>query len=98
METVEPFTVGYSLCILIPRVRILARILAKCELKKAISEVVFSLLELARWYFLYLHFLASGSLGLLSVVLILDINLLSSFPKCRSLTVTVFVIIQSYAF
>ena len=31
------------------RVRILARILAKCELKK----------QLARWYFLYLHFLAS---------------------------------------
>ena len=46
------------------RVRILARILTKCELKK----------QLARWYFLYLHFLASGNLGLLSVVLILDIN------------------------
>ena len=56
------------------RVRILARILAKCELKKL----------LARWYFLYLHFLASGNLGLLSVALILDINLLSSFLKCRS--------------
>ena len=53
------------------RVRILARILAKCELKK----------QLARWYFLYLHFLASGNLLLLSVVLILDINLLSSFFK-----------------
>ena len=53
------------------RNRILARILAKCELKK----------QLARWYFLYLHFLASGNLGLLSVVLILDINLLSSFLK-----------------
>ena len=34
--------------------------------------------QLARWYFLNLHFLASGNLGLLSVVLIQDINLLSS--------------------
>ena len=58
----------------IGRVRILAGILAKCDLKK----------QLARWYFLYLHFLASGNWGLLSVVLILDINLLSSFLKCRS--------------
>ena len=66
------------------RVRILARILAKCELKK----------QLARWYFLYLHFLASGNLGLLSVVLNLDINLLSSFLKCRSLKVNVFVFIH----
>ena len=66
------------------RVRILARILAKCELKK----------QLARWYFLYLQFLASGNLGLLSVVLILDINLLSSFLKYLSLTVNVFVFIH----
>ena len=35
------------------RVRILARILAKCELKK----------QLARWYFLYLLFLASENMG-----------------------------------
>ena len=62
------------------RVRILARILTKCELKK----------QLARWYFLHLHFLASGNLGLLSVVLILDIKLLSSFLKCLSLTLNVF--------
>ena len=34
------------------RVRILARILAKCELKKAISEFVFSLLAFSReWKF-----------------------------------------------
>ena len=62
------------------RVRILARILAKCKFKK----------QLARWYFLYLHFLASGNLGLLSMVLNLDINLLSSFLKCCSLKVNVF--------
>ena len=49
------------------RVRFLACILAKCELKK----------QLARWYFLYLHFLASENLGPLSMVLILDINLFS---------------------
>ena len=55
-------------------------ILTKCELKK----------RLARWYFLHLHFLASGNLGLLSVVLILDIKLLSSFLKCLSLTLNVF--------
>ena len=66
------------------RVRILARILAKCELKK----------QFARWYFLYLHFLASGNLGLLSVVLNLEINLLSSFLKCSSLKVNVFVFIH----
>ena len=60
-----------TIVVMVIRVRILARILAKCELKK----------QLARWYFLYLHFLASGNLGLLSVVLILDINLLSSFLK-----------------
>ena len=35
------------------RVRILAHILAKCELKK----------QIARWYFLHLHFLASENLG-----------------------------------
>ena len=70
----------YHIC----RVRILARILAKCKLKK----------QLARWYFLYLHFLASGNLGLLSLVLILDINLLSSFLKCRSLMLNVFVLIH----
>ena len=34
--------------------------------------------QFARWYLLNLHFLASGNLGLLSVVLIQDINLLSS--------------------
>ena len=39
------------------------------------------------WYFLYLHFLSSGNLGLLFVVLILDINLLLSFLKFCSLTV-----------
>ena len=66
------------------RVRILASILAKCELKK----------QLARWYFLYLHFLASRNLGLLSMVLNLDINLLSSFLKCCSLKVNVFVFIH----
>ena len=38
--------------------------------------------------------LASGNFGLLSVVLILDINLLYSFLKCRSLTVNVFVFIR----
>ena len=43
--------------------------------------------QFVRWYFLYLHFLASENLGPLSVVLILDINFLSSFLKCRSLTV-----------
>ena len=69
---------------LVGRVRILARILTKCKLKK----------QLARWFFLYLHFLASGNLELLSVVLILDINLLSSFLKCGSLTVNVFVFIH----
>ena len=68
------------------KVRILACcILAKCELKK----------QLARWYFLYLHFLASGNLGLLCVVLILDIIILpSNFLKCRSLTVNVFLFIH----
>ena len=84
---------GWSEALLVPkkhivgnliRVRILARILTKCELKK----------QLVRWYFLYLHFLASGNLGLLSVVLNLDINLLSSFLKCRSLKVNVFVFIH----
>ena len=75
---------GYLVEVEICRVRILARILAKCELKK----------QLARWYFLYLHFLASGNLGLLSVILNLDINLLSSFLKCRSLKVNVFVFIH----
>ena len=50
------------------RVQILACILAKCELKK----------QIARWYFLYLHFLARENLGPLAVVLILDINLLSN--------------------
>ena len=62
------------------RVRILARIPAKCELKK----------QLARWYFLYLPFLASENLGQLSVAIILDINFFSSFLKCISLTVNVF--------
>ena len=66
------------------RVRILARILAKCELKK----------QLARWYFLYLLFLASENLGQLFVVLIQDINLFSNFLKCRSLTVNVFMSIH----
>ena len=44
---------------------ILARTLAKCELKKI--------------FFLYLHFLASENLGPFSMVLILDIILFSSF-------------------
>ena len=65
------------------RVRILTRILAKCDVKKAISSC----------YFLYLHFLASGK-GLLSVDLILDIILLSNFLQFRSLTVNVFVFIH----
>ena len=47
---------------------------------KAIREVVFSLLAFScEWKF---------------VAVILDINLLSSFLKCRSLTVTVFVFIH----
>ena len=53
--------------------------------------------QLAMWYFdyfLYLHFLASENLGPLSVVLILDINLLSSFLKCRSLTANIFIFIH----
>ena len=66
------------------RVRILARILAKRELKK----------QIARWYFLYLHFLASENLWPLSMVLILDINLLSSFLKCRLLTANIFMFIH----
>ena len=49
--------------------------------------------QLARWYFLYLLFLTSGNLGLLSMVLILDINLLSSFLKSCSLILNVFVFI-----
>ena len=61
------------------RVRSLACLLAKCELKQAISEVILN---------------ASGNLRLLSVILILDINLLSSFLKCLSLTINVFVFIH----
>ena len=56
----------------------------KMRVEKAIGEVEF----------LYFHFLAGGKLRLLSAVLILDINLLSSFLKCRSLTVAVFVFIH----
>ena len=54
------------------------------RVKKANSEVVF----------LYLHFLASENLGPLSMVLILDINLLSSFLKCHSLTTNIFIFIH----
>ena len=54
------------------------------RVKKANSEVVFSLI----------HLLASENLGPLSVVLILDINLLSSFLKCRSLTANIFIFIH----
>ena len=50
--------------------------------------------QLVRWYFLYLHLLTSENLGPLSVALILDINLFSSFVKCRSLRVNVFVFIH----
>ena len=74
----------YTLYLCTFRVRTLARILAKCELKK----------QLARWYFLYLHFLTSENLGPLSVVLIIDINLLSRFLKCRSLTANIFICIH----
>ena len=52
--------------------------------KKAISEVAF----------LCLYFLASENLGPLSVVLILDINLLCSFLKCPSLTANIFIFIH----
>ena len=58
------------------------------------TSAIFKYFSPLRWYFLYLHFLASGNLCLLSVVLILDINLLSSFLNCRSLTVNVFVLIH----
>ena len=56
----------------------------KMRVKKAISEVVFSLLAFSREW----------KLGLLFVVLNLDINLLSSFLKCCSLKVNVFVFIH----
>ena len=64
----------------------------KMRVKKVISEVVFSLLAFSReWKFgaCYVWFW-----GLLSVILILDINLLSSFLKCRSFTVNIFVFIH----
>ena len=41
-----------------------------------------------------MHFLASENLGPLSVALILDLNLLSSFLKCRSLMANIFIFIH----
>ena len=56
----------------------------KMRVKKAISEVEFSLLT----------FLAEENLGPLYMVLTLDINLLSSFLKCPSLTANIFIFIH----